>query len=114
MWRGVLHMCLVDVQLLCHRVPQFAYEEKRGRALYVVQAADDAKEAERGWLTPGMREELMRTTNPRYTKGLPGLLPLYIGMCLTLFSKDCVRFGMMKGCECIPGGYRLRRRGGLA
>ena len=28
-------------------------------------------------------------------------LPLYVGMRISLLSKDCVRFGLMKGCTCV-------------
>ena len=38
---------------------------------------------------------------PDATKGLPGFLHLYVGLRLILNSKDCVRFGVMKGCPCV-------------
>ena len=44
---------------------------------------------------------ILRRVNPELTKGLPSFLPLYVGMRLILSSKDCVRFGLVKGCTCI-------------
>ena len=40
-------------------------------------------------------------TSPNKTKHRDGFLALYIGMRLSLHSKECVRFGLMNGCECI-------------
>ncbi len=48
-----------------------------------------------------MREALLKRVNPEMTKGLPSFLPLHRGMRLLLSSKDCVRFGLVKGCTCI-------------
>ena len=52
-------------------------------------------------LTGKQRQNLWLAANPRRTKGLPGFLPLYVGMRLLLQSKDCVLFGLMKGCEVV-------------
>ena len=70
--------------------------------LYILQANDmvvDSKHAAK--MVPAVQEELLRRNNPRTTQGLPSILPLYIGMRLTLQTKDCVRLGLMKGCVCI-------------
>ena len=32
---------------------------------------------------------------------MQGTLPCYEGMRLLIYSKDCVRLGLMKGCECV-------------
>ena len=70
--------------------------------LYVVQAYDqpvrpeDAKK-----FTLEVRKELLNKVTPDQTKSLPSFLPLYVGMRLVLSSKDCVKFGIMKGCPCI-------------
>ena len=71
------------------------------RRLYLIQACDDVKDEDSVHFTDSMRRTLLDCTNPRHTKGLCSFLPLYIGMRLLLCSKDCVRFGLMKGCECI-------------
>ena len=74
---------------------------KMGTALFVVQASDVAHDEDERAFTDGMRRDLLMQTNPRHTKMLPSFLPLYVGMRLSLNSKDCVRFGLMNGCECI-------------
>ena len=51
-------------------------------------------------MTPEIRAELLKRVNPEQTKSIAGLLPLHVGMRLTLLSKDCVRFGLTKGCTC--------------
>ena len=78
-------------------------ESRRLRTpLYIVQAWDEAVEAEdKPKLTDLIRSELLSRVNPEETKGLPSFLPLYCGMRLLLSSKDCVRFGIMKGCPVI-------------
>ena len=48
--------------------------------------------------------ELMRCVNSHKTKQLSSYLPLHVGMRLLLYSKTCVRFGLMNGCECILEG----------
>ena len=70
--------------------------------LYTVQAHDAVvKPEDARKMTPAVREELLRMVRPDATKGLPGFLHLYEGMRLILNSKDCVRFGVMKGCPCV-------------
>ena len=70
--------------------------------LFILQASDQAVRVEdEAKLTPALRAELLQRVNPDKTKGLPSFLPLYLGMRLFLTSKDCVRFGIMKGCPCI-------------
>ena len=59
------------------------------------------KTADADYFTEAMRTELLQLTNPRLLKHLSSFLPLYLGMRLLLCSKDCVRFGLMNGCECI-------------
>ena len=71
------------------------------RRLYLVQAADAVAMEDEKHFTPDLRKNLLGATNPRNTKGLSSFLPLYQGMRLLLGSKDCVRYGLMKGCECI-------------
>ena len=71
-----------------------------GVRLYMVTACDDVKPADVAFFTHAAREEMLRRVNPRATQRLPSHLPLYIGMRLLMFSKDCVRFGLMNGCEC--------------
>ena len=67
--------------------------------LYVVQARDEAVQTENlAKLTPLVCADLLRRVNPEQTKGLPSFLPLYRGMKLILSGKDCVRFGIVKGC----------------
>ena len=69
--------------------------------LYILQASDVVVHAEDlRKFTDEMRKNLLRLVNPEHTKGLPSFLPLYEGMRLVLSSKDCVRFGVVKGCIC--------------
>ena len=70
--------------------------------LYIVQACDEAVRSEDQLkLTDSVRRELLQLSNPDATKGLQSFLPLHRGMRLLLSSKDCVRFGIVKGCPCI-------------
>ena len=73
----------------------------KGKPLFIVQAADVVKDEDAAHFTPAMRKDLLSMTNPRHTKSLPGVLPLYEGMYLSLYSKDCVRLGLMNGCDCV-------------
>ena len=73
-----------------------------GRPLYVVQAKDEAvypEDLKR--MTDAVQRDLLQRVNPEQTRNLPSFLPLYVGMRLLLSSKDCVRFGIVKGCPCI-------------
>ena len=47
-----------------------------------------------------VREELQAIVRPHDVQHLPGLCLLYIGMRVLLYSKDCIRLGLMNGCEC--------------
>ena len=108
-----LHMPPFDtspVQYIVHRhrvrVRQSfknAVEHCRKNALriYVCKASVEAKAGEEHLLTPSVCAELLHLANQRQTGFVESILPLYIGMRLLLFSKDCVRFGLMKGCECV-------------
>ena len=69
--------------------------------LYLLKAADEVRDGDRTSFTDEMKVELLGKTNPRFLHHLPSFLPLYIGMRLLLYSKDCVRFGLMNGCECV-------------
>jgi hypothetical protein len=73
----------------------------QGKALFIVQASDVAHEEDKLSFSDSIRHDLISQTNPRHTKQLPSFLALYVGMRLSLLSKDCVRFGLMNGCECI-------------
>ena len=68
--------------------------------LYVVKACVEAPVGEEHLLSAQTMEELLSLTGLKPSGGVPSILPLYIGMRLLLNSKDCVRFGLMKGCEC--------------
>ena len=79
-----------------------AQSKIRSLPLYVIQAHDEpVSPQDMDKITPNVREELLRRVKPELTKGLPSFLPLYVGMRLILSSKDCVRFGRVKGCTCI-------------
>jgi len=77
-----------------------AHCKAHAKPLYVVHALDEAEGGKSDLFTDAMRSELLALHNPRDTRSLPGILPLYEGMTVSLFSKDCVRFGLMKPCEC--------------
>jgi hypothetical protein len=67
-----------------------------------VQALDQAVQQEDQLkFTVAVQEETLRRVSPDNTNGLPSFLPLHRGMRLLLSSKDCVRFGLVKGCICI-------------
>ena len=51
-------------------------------------------------LTDEVRTILLNMHNLRHTKQLPSTLPLYHGMRLLLYSKECVRLQLMNGCLC--------------
>ena len=70
--------------------------------LYVLQAKDEpVRHEDKSKFTESIKGELLRRVNPEHNKGLPSFLPLYCDMKLLLTSKDCVRFGIVKGCPCI-------------
>ena len=60
----------------------------------------EAPVSEEHFLTLQVQRELLELTGQRQSNHMQSILPLYIGMRLLLYSKDCVRFGLMKGCEC--------------
>ena len=75
---------------------------KEGTNLYVVQAHDEATRAsDEKKMLPHVRADLLKRVNPEQNAGIPGFLPLYVGMRLTLLSNDCVRFSLVKGCTCV-------------
>jgi ubiquitin C-terminal hydrolase len=48
-----------------------------------------------------VREELQAIVRPHDVQHLPGICLLHIGMRVLLYSKDCIRLGLMNGCECV-------------
>ena len=73
-----------------------------GVPLYLLQASDEPTRPEDApRFTSEVAREMLRRVNPEQTKNLPSFLPLYKGMRLLLSSKDCVRFGLVKGCTCV-------------
>lgn len=52
-------------------------------------------------MTPNVLTEFLKHVNPERNKRLPGFLPLYRDMRPLLSSKDCVRFGVVKGCPVV-------------
>ena len=100
----VMHFVVHRHKIRVMRALENAKEQSRklNVPLFILQASDQAVRAEdEAKLTSVQRTELLQRVNPDKTKGLPSFLPLYIGMRLFLTSKDCVRFGIMKGCPCI-------------
>ena len=103
-----------DVHFIVHRhkirvqrsLENAKEQSKRAKVpLYIVQANDEpVRNRDSSLLTAEVRKDLLRLANPDQTKGLPGFLPLYVGMRLLISSKDCVRLGIMKGCPCILRG----------
>jgi hypothetical protein len=68
--------------------------------LYVSVALDEVAEGS-GRLTDEVRLKLLKMNNLRQVKNLPATLPLFKGMRLLLYSKECVRLQLMNGCLCI-------------
>jgi len=99
-----------DIHFIVHRhrirvTRSFMYAQQKSiklqTPLYMLQALDEVVRTEDApKVTPQIRVELLRKVNPEYTKGFPSFLPLFLGMRLLLSSKDCVRFGIVKGCIC--------------
>ncbi|CAK0794832.1 unnamed protein product, partial [Prorocentrum cordatum] len=71
-WTYIVHRHKIRAYRSMQKARQQAL--RTGQRVYVVQARDEPD--------------------------LPSLLPLYVGMRLTMYSKDCVRLGLMKGCVC--------------
>jgi hypothetical protein len=67
--------------------------------LYVSVACDEVHEGA-GALTDEVRALFLKKNNLRQVKNLPGTLPLYRGMRVLLYSKECVRLQLMNGCLC--------------
>ena len=72
----------------------------RKTRLYVVTAVDEVKRADSDRYTEKVRLEVLRLASLRKIKNMPAFLPLYEGMRMLLYSKVCVRLGLMNGCEC--------------
>ena len=47
--------------------------------------------------TDDVKRRLLRLANVRHTNRLPSVLTLYVGMVLSLCSKDCQRLSLMHG-----------------
>ena len=50
--------------------------------------------------TDKVRLAVLHVASLRKTKNMQGFLSIYEGMRVLLYSKDCVRFGLMNGCVC--------------
>ena len=97
-WQYIVHRHKIRVYRSLLNAQDFAASLKR--TLYVVKASDVATELCNQGKMPSVQRYLDSLSNPRDTQDLPGVLPLYVGMRLTMHSKECVRFGLMKGCVC--------------
>jgi len=71
------------------------------KRVYVVLAADTVRSSEASLLTEAIRKRALQIANPRKTQRLPGVCVLHNGMTLLLYSKMCVRLGLMNGCACV-------------
>ena len=71
--------------------------------LYVSIACDEPASGNRAChgFTEDVRAQLLRENNLRKLQYLPSVVPLYVGMHLLLYSKECVRLHLMNGCEVI-------------
>ena len=99
-WQYIVHRHKIRVYRSMQNARDTAASLRR--TLYVVKASDVATDPHnQAKLTPEVQGYLDSLCNPRDTQDLPGVLPLYVGMRLTLQSKECVRLGLMKGCVCI-------------
>ena len=103
MWRGSLRCAGRQ-----HGAPASLAGWSRLSAEMVASAAVEEQEVEteapvgdEHLLTPAALEELLRLSGQKHTGSVPSILPLYVGMRLLLFAKDCVRFDLRKGCECV-------------
>ena len=97
-WQYIVHRHKIRVYRSLVNAQHAAASLKR--PLYVVKASDVAVELCNQWKMPSVQRYLDALCNPRDTADLPGVLPLYVGMRLTMHSKECVRYGLMKGCVC--------------
>lgn len=73
---------------------------RRSQLFYVLHACDEVQPADKETFDDAARRRVLGIANPRHTGRLPGILPLYVGMRLSLYNcKDCVRLGLMNGAE---------------
>ena len=82
----------------CHAVKESI---RLGTHLYVSTACDNATDKKGILFTDDVRQYLLGRANLHRVKNLLGILLLYRGMRLLLYSKLCVRLLLMNGCECI-------------
>ena len=73
--------------------------QRAAKRLYVSVASDDVA-AGGQQLTDELRTLLFKRCNLRQVQNLPSALPLFRGIRLLLYSKECVRLGLMNGCLC--------------
>lgn len=82
----------------CHAVKESI---RLGTRLYVSTACDEVTDRKEILFTDAVRRDLLERANLHRVKKHPGILLLYRGMRLLLYSKLCVRFLLMSGCEYI-------------
>ena len=94
----IVHRHVIRIAQSYHNVHRSA--ARHGRRVYVVLASDTPRSVDAEMLTHQMRKALLEIAQPRKTKYLPGQCVFHLGMRLLLFSKKCVRLGLMNGCAC--------------
>ena len=94
----IVHRHVIRIAQSYHNVHRSA--ARHGRRVYVVLASDTPRSVDAEMLTHQMRKALLEIAQPRKTKYLPGQCVLHLSMRLLLFSKKCVRLGLMNGCAC--------------
>ena len=94
----IVHRHIIRVAQSFHNALRSSTQSRR--RLYAFFAADSVRTSETSLFTETMRREVLQIPNPRNCSYLPGVSQWYIGMKLLLFSKKCVRLGLMNGCQC--------------
>ena len=85
-WQFIVHRHKIRVYRSLENAK--AATSSQARRLYIVQAMDEAVHAKDERKMPYVREQLLRRASPRDTQALPSILPLYVGMRLTLQTKE--------------------------
>ena len=108
----IVHRHVIRIAQSYHNVHRSA--ARHGRRVYVVLASDTPRSGDAERFTHQMRKALLEIAQPRKTKYLPGQCVFHLGMRLLLFSKKCVRLGLMNGCACVLVDIVFSAKGGIA
>ena len=95
----IVHRHVLRIAQSYHNIHRSA--ARLSRRVYVVLASDSVRSVDAPKLTDDTRVSLLEIAQPCRTRYLPGQCIFHLGMRLLLFSKKCVRLGLMNGCACV-------------